>query len=511
MRTVKTVWLQWAQYVLKSQSKNNPHFSPSRRQFIQNTTKSAIACTFIPNLKILSGTNKPRIAIVGGGLAGLTCAWRLKKAGLDATVYEASDRVGGRTHTIHGFQKEGSSCEIGGEYFSSGHRDMVHLARELSLKIKIASSTNRHLKPFKAFFDNREIPLDELEQSLLSLREKLAMDIADLPEWVTWENADQFIHLDNMSVAEYLKSKGADDLCYHFLCKAFTMEYGMEASKLSAINLLLAFKGGFAYSPSSKLKSLQISEGNQSICEELSSRMWNTVQLNHKLVNLHQHTNWYTLSFKIGGQVKTIEADYVVLALPFSVLKNIESDIHFPDRKQQAINELGYGQKDSLLLGFNKKTWREQGYDGLTFSDELFGYGSDHLPKNKGVNHVLSINPCGDEATKFLKMSTADAAMKSLHSLNKIYPGIYQHFDGQALKFCWSDYQHSMGSNSCYKVGQYSQFGGEEGKSVENVFFAGEHCSHNFKGTMNGAVETGNLVARNLARRIQRKVSRALP
>ncbi len=510
MRTAKTVLLQWAQSVLGNQNKHNPHFSPSRRQFIQNTTKSAIACTLIPNLSFLSWKNKPRIAIIGGGLAGLTCAWRLKKAGLDATVYEASDRVGGRTRTTHDFNKEGF-CEIGGEYFTSSHRDMVHLARELSLKTHVASATNRHLKPFKAFFENREIPLDKLEHSLLAFGKKMAKDISDLPQWITWENADQFRHIDNMSIAQYLKSKGADELCYNFLCKAFTIENGMEADQQSAINLLFAFKDGFAYRPSGKLKSLQISGGNESICKELNSQMWNTVQLNHKLVNLHQHTYWYTLSFESGGQVKTIEADYVVLTLPFSVLKNIETDIHFPERKQQAINELGYGQKDSLLLGFDKKTWREQGYDGLTFSDELFGYGSDLFPKSKGESQVLSVKPCGDEATKFLKMTTADAAMKSLHSLNKIYPGIYQNFDGQALKFCWSDNPYSLGSKSCYKVGQYSQFGGEEGKSVENVFFAGEHCSYKFKGTMNGAVETGNLAARNLIRRVQTWNSKAMP
>ncbi|MEM6318137.1 MAG: FAD-dependent oxidoreductase [Bacteroidota bacterium] len=38
----------------------------------------------------------PTIAIVGGGLAGLTAAYYLKKAGMTATVYEAANRFGGR-------------------------------------------------------------------------------------------------------------------------------------------------------------------------------------------------------------------------------------------------------------------------------------------------------------------------------------------------------------------------------------------------------------------------------
>ncbi|PFK08048.1 monoamine oxidase, partial [Bacillus cereus] len=40
--------------------------------------------------------SSPKIVIVGGGLAGLTCAYRLKQAGYTAKIYEASKRVGGR-------------------------------------------------------------------------------------------------------------------------------------------------------------------------------------------------------------------------------------------------------------------------------------------------------------------------------------------------------------------------------------------------------------------------------
>src|SRR5437667_731698 len=43
-----------------------------------------------------AGAGSPRIAVVGAGLAGLTCAYRLKQAGYAATVYEASSRIGGR-------------------------------------------------------------------------------------------------------------------------------------------------------------------------------------------------------------------------------------------------------------------------------------------------------------------------------------------------------------------------------------------------------------------------------
>ena len=43
----------------------------------------------------------PSVAIVGGGIAGLNAAYQLKKAGIEATVYEARRRLGGRILIAH--------------------------------------------------------------------------------------------------------------------------------------------------------------------------------------------------------------------------------------------------------------------------------------------------------------------------------------------------------------------------------------------------------------------------
>ncbi|HEY9380043.1 MAG TPA: FAD-dependent oxidoreductase, partial [Burkholderiales bacterium] len=70
----------------------------SRRRFVQGlAAMTAAAAT--PGWAAAVMQSAPRIAIVGGGLAGLSCAYELRKRKIDATVYEASERLGGRCAT----------------------------------------------------------------------------------------------------------------------------------------------------------------------------------------------------------------------------------------------------------------------------------------------------------------------------------------------------------------------------------------------------------------------------
>ena len=59
----------------------------------------------------------------------------------------------------------------------------------------------------------------------------------------------------------------------------------------------------------------------------------------------------------------------------------------------------------------------------------------------------------------------------------------------------WIEYPHVKASYSCYKTGQWTTMAGLQIQPIGNFFFAGEHCSENFQGFMNGAAETGRKVA----------------
>jgi protoporphyrinogen/coproporphyrinogen III oxidase len=70
---------------------------------------------------------KPRIAVIGAGLTGLTGAWRLKQKGFAPIVFEATNQPGGRARSIH---EEGTVHDLGAWTFTS-HGSVIQLVKEL--------------------------------------------------------------------------------------------------------------------------------------------------------------------------------------------------------------------------------------------------------------------------------------------------------------------------------------------------------------------------------------------
>jgi monoamine oxidase len=100
---------------------------------------------------------------------------------------------------------------------------------------------------------------------------------------------------------------------------------------------------------------------------------------------------------------------------------------------------------------------------------------------------------------------TGDAqTQRLLPGLEKVYPGLTAEMNGRVSRFHWPSFRWSKGSYGCYKPGQWTTIRGAEGAPVNRLYFAGEHCSLDFQGYMNGAAETGQAAARGILRRVRR-------
>src|SRR5882757_1107797 len=102
-----------------------------RRSFLGGTAGLALASAF-PAVGLAATAT---IAVVGAGLAGLTAARELRKAGYAPDVFEGSTRIGGRCYSARGVFGEGQVAEHGGEFIDTGHTEIRALARALGLTL----------------------------------------------------------------------------------------------------------------------------------------------------------------------------------------------------------------------------------------------------------------------------------------------------------------------------------------------------------------------------------------
>ena len=111
----------------------------TRRRFLRDTgafaTAAMAASSWGRLIPAARGATAGRVVVVGAGLAGLTCAYRLKQAGVEATVYEAPTASGGRCWTRRGDFAAGQIVEHGGELIDQGHTAIRQLAQSLGLDL----------------------------------------------------------------------------------------------------------------------------------------------------------------------------------------------------------------------------------------------------------------------------------------------------------------------------------------------------------------------------------------
>jgi len=148
------------------------------------------------------GKTKPRAAVVGGGISGMTAALQLMKAGYDVDIYEGSHRAGGKIHTVSMKDGKGLS-DHGGEFIDSDQKHIIELAKELKVPLIEANETTntRYRMPNGTILTDETFMAAYRPISRLVYEDKLAM--AKDPTGVRAR------HLDSMSVNDYLKELNA--------------------------------------------------------------------------------------------------------------------------------------------------------------------------------------------------------------------------------------------------------------------------------------------------------------
>jgi monoamine oxidase len=473
---------------------------PSRRDVLFGSLGAA---ALLPLASACGDNSGPTIAIIGGGIAGLTAAHFLAEAGVQAEVYEASMRAGGRMYTARGMLAGDQLVELGGELVDSDHVVIPTLLELYGFTLDDLKEATAGLAQDVFFFGGAAVSEAAIVAAFRPVAARMATAVAagDASE-------DEFARIDAMSIPEWLEREAglpADALLRRVLEVAYVGEFGLEVEEQSAWNLITLID----YTTPDPFRIFGDSDeryhahqGSDALPTAIAERLADRLHFDHALTRVAQSGSAFQLTFaRAGADDLGVRADHVVYALPFTKLREVDlARSGLSEEKRTIIDELGYGTNSKLMLQFSERHWETAHQAaGSCFTDVGQLQSTWATSRGQAGAQGILTNFVGGARGIAIGDGTPEAqAQTVLPWIDAVFPGTSaRYLGGSAIRYHWPSAPFMKGSYTAYKKGQWAFFG-LEGAREGNQHFCGEHCSENFQGYMEGGAETGALVAAEL-------------
>lgn len=414
--------------------------------------------------------------------------------------------------------------ELCGEFIDSDHNVLHGLIKRFGLQTVNLEHKGVRREQTITYLHNHYRSAEEIAEAFQPIAPIIQQQSAEAGFPTTYTSyTNEGYRLDHLSAYEWIERYvpgGHHSLAGHLLetsCRGF---YGLEAKEQSALNLIYMFaprvsKGQLA--PSAPMQgTVKIKGGNQLLPLAIARSLpQERLHLRHQLMSVRRnHDNTVTLSFTTPHGPLDVTCDHAILALPFSALRHVDySQAGFDALKQTAIKQLRYGTISKLFLQFDTRYWYNDGPWPRTHSDffitdldiQVLWDGtigqagtSGILVDYMGGSFGAAYSPPTSYTTTRDSEQIQQYAHRSLEQLEHIFPGISPHYTGiAALSYPTGD-PYLQGSYSCWGIGQYTLFAGYERVPQGPIHFAGEHCSLEMQGYMEGAAREGARAAREI-------------
>jgi monoamine oxidase len=486
----------------------------SRRQFVTGTAAVAAVAALDACAPRRATTVSPQrggdgepVLIIGAGIAGLTAGYRLRQAGIPVRIIEAQNRVGGRMYSLRNFFADGQVCELGGELIDTNHERIQALAAELGITLNDLSTDDATLRHDTFYFDGAPRSEREVVEAFVPLARGITAAIQPLgsdPDVGYRDAVPPAVALDRMSIAQWLDTAGVSGWFRRLLDVAYTTEYGVAPDRQSALNFLLMIDPDpdpFRIFGESD-ERFHVQGGNDLIVRALGERLSDVIETNTVLESIDRRADGsYSCSLRRGSSSTMATAGQVVVAVPFTLLRDVRIGAELPAVKRRAIAELGYGTNAKLMVGFSSRVWRERHRaNGSVLTNLPFQLTWETSRLQPGAAGILTNFTGGAHGVEIGQGSAADQAARLVTDLERVFPGVAAARAGmKEVRFHWPSFPWTRGSYASYLTGQWTAFGGAEGEAVDGLHFAGEHCSRYAQGFMEGGCETGERAAREVA------------
>ncbi len=436
-----------------------------------------------------------RVVILGAGLAGLSAGWQLKQTGHEVIILEAQLHPGGRVHTIREGLSDDMYAEAGAGRIPNTHKVTLEWVNYFGLSLEpffpndlsdVALLKGKRVKmPVGKPVDMSQVPLDltpeERRIGLTNFDEHYYGEtMRKIGDAIREEWPPEIAGLADISMADYLRRQGASPDAIHYMCFGFEDDAALDFMRDS-------------YSHHTETLS-KIKGGNDQLPRAFAAKLSDQIRYGCAVESIQRDGNRVRITYRQSGLQDQVDAQAVVCAIPFTVLRRIPVTPEWSPAKRNAIDSLSYGPVVRTTFQVNRRYWQDEGLNGFGSSDKNFEVWHPTYGK-PGTRGLLQSYVYENYAHQLDQLSEAERMERVIADMDEVHPGLRPHLEAVVVK-SWANDPWQRGAYTEYYVGQqkwYPDVCRREGQ----IWFAGEHASP-WPGWMQGAIASGLKAAKEI-------------
>ena len=430
-----------------------------------------------------------RVAVAGGGLSGLVAARDLTREGADVHVIEARERFGGRVWTLREDDFSTEPVELGGEFIDGEHSAIRDLARELRLELTRVVRAGFGL----ALEINGRLRIHNTQQPVWRAFQKALRGPADAFEQVEcdWQS----------TVAAAIASHTLDDLLQARGASAEVRAMavalrGFFAADSDALSALVGVELAMEDTDPGHVTHFRIKGGNDLLVNALTRDRGTRFLLRRAVKRVQQGAGDVSITIvEPDGTTAVLRADYLVVTVPPTVLRTWTFSPAMPPEQRRAFEALSYGFATKALLRFERRWWRRPGRPRAFGTNLPIGalWEPTETQGGPALLTLLAGGRASDELQDLLESGGGSAVVDRLRWLGD--PALLH----EIRSITWERDRWARGGYAFFGASFEPSWRDHLSRAFGRIFFAGDHTSREHQGYMNGAVESGQRVAKEIA------------